>query len=387
LIPQDIRELLAPLERFESIRRRAVKIGPHLADLSYANPYDGPRAQARAAIRTALDDERTLDLQYTPFGGQTLARRAIADHLRSMTDRQFEFGDVILTPGAMAALQVALRVVGTQGDEVIIPVPCWLDYPLYVRSLGMIPVLVPLAPPRFELDADSILAAITPRTRAVLLSHPTNPTGRMHGEDSLARLGAAIAAGEVRSGQPITLISDETHRDFAEAHAFATAATFVARTLIVYSFGKYHFIQGQRLGYVAVGPDHPSREVRHELVQWTRISGHATPTSLMQRAVPALLGLRYQLDWLSDLRGRMETALTSAGYEVVQADATLFMYVRTPPGFDDFAFTEQLAARGLLVLPAPVFHHRGYFRLALTASGDMLNRAQTVLEDQIHRAS
>src|SRR3954452_21106003 len=112
MISNDLAELLEPLERFESIRRRAVKLGPRLADLSYANPYDGAHEAARATIRAALDDERTLDLQYAPFGGQTLARRAVADHLRSMTGRPFTFADVILTPGAMAALQIALRAVG-----------------------------------------------------------------------------------------------------------------------------------------------------------------------------------------------------------------------------------------------------------------------------------
>jgi aspartate aminotransferase len=136
MISTELVELLEPLERFEKLRRQVVKLGPNLADLSYANPYDGPQAAARAAIRAALNDERSLDLQYTPFGGQTLARRAVADHLRSTTGRPFTFADVILTPGAMAALQLALRAVGGAQAEVVIPVPCWLDYPLYVRSLG-----------------------------------------------------------------------------------------------------------------------------------------------------------------------------------------------------------------------------------------------------------
>src|SRR4051794_16872798 len=106
MIPSELAELLEPLERFESIRRHAVKLGPRLADLSYANPYGGPQAAARATIRTALDDERSLDLQYTPFGGQTLSRRAVADHLRSVTGQAFTFSDIVLTPGAMAALQL-----------------------------------------------------------------------------------------------------------------------------------------------------------------------------------------------------------------------------------------------------------------------------------------
>jgi aspartate aminotransferase len=382
MISHELEDLLEPLERFESIRRQAVKLGPRLADLSYANPYDGPQAAARATIRAALDEERSLDLQYTPFGGQTLARRAVADHLRLMTGRPYVFSDVILTPGAMAALQLALRAIGEPQADVVIPVPCWLDYPLYVRSLDMRPIMVPLSAPRFDLDVDAIASAVTDRTCAVLLSHPANPTGRVYGSDELEALASALGEAERRRGRPITLIADETHRDFVETARFTTASSIVARTLLVYSFGKYHFIQGQRLGYIAVGPDHPDRDLRRDLVRWTRISGHATPTALMQRAVPALLDLHHPLTWLSEVRQTVVDDLEDAGYEVVPADGTLFLYVRTPRGLDDFGFAEELGRLGLLVLPAPVFHHRGYFRLALTASQPMIDRARHVLVRQ-----
>ena len=382
MISTELVELLEPLERFERLRRQVVKLGPNLADLSYANPYDGPQAAARAAIRAALNDERSLDLQYTPFGGQTLARRAVADHLRSTTGRPFTFADVILTPGAMAALQLALRAVGAAQAEVVIPVPCWLDYPLYVRSLGMRPILVPLSPPTFDLDVDAIVDAVTDSTCAVLLANPANPTGRVYGPEQLTALASALSKAEERTGRPMTLIADETHRDFVERGRFASAGSIVARTLLVYSFGKYHFIQGQRLGYIAVGPDHPDRDVARDLVRWTRISGHATPTALMQRTVPRLLELQDPVEWLADVRRTVVDHLEAAGYEVVPADGTLFLYVRTPRGMDDFAFAERLGRLGVLVLPAPVFHHHGYFRLALTASQPMIERALHVLANE-----
>jgi aspartate aminotransferase len=115
------------------------------------------------------------------------------------------------------------------------------------------------------------------------------------------------------------------------------------------------------------------------MVLWTRITGLATPTSLMQRAVPRLLSLHYDQGWLIRWRERFVEELSAAGYAVIPPDATLFVYVQTPPSYDDFAFTEELASAGLLVLPAPVFHHRGYFRLSLTGSEPMLERALSIL--------
>jgi aspartate aminotransferase len=380
VIPDTFDEMLRPLERFEEIRRGVVRLGPRLCDLAYANPYSGVEDEVKGAIRRALAANRTLDLQYTPFGGQALPRRATADALRASHELDFDFADVVLTPGAMAALHLALRACARPGGEVIVPTPCWIDHPLFVEAAGLTPVLVPLAPGTFGLDVDAVARAISPRTCAVVLSHPANPTGRLYDSGAFSGLAAALARAERELGVEITLIADETHRDFVDTNGYESAAAHHDRTLIVYSFGKYHFLQGQRIGYVAASPRHPDRRtVATEMVRWTRVLGFVTPTALMQRALPELLRLRHDMTWLDRWRKRYVDELTDAGYEVVRPDATLFMYVGTPDGQDDFEFVAQLAKAGVLVLPAPVFHDEGAFRLSLTGSEDMLERALPIL--------
>jgi aspartate aminotransferase len=381
VISSELQVLLEPLERFESTRRKVARMGDRLADLSYANPYGGIQEQAKAVLRETLDTDRLLDLQYSPFGGKTQIRRAVADSLRATHDLPFVFSDVVLTPGAMAGLQLALRVAGDTGDEVIIPVPCWLDYPLYARSLGLVPIMVPLASETFELDSMAIAEAISAKTCAVLFSQPANPTGRSYGGVALREFAEVLDQAERRLGRRVTLIADETHRDFAPKDEFHSPSAWWDKTLLVYSFGKYHFMQGQRLGYVAVSPRHPDRRrLAEELVLWTRATGVATPTSLMQLAVPRLLSLHYDHEWLVEWRTRFIEELSAEGYGVVPPDATLFLYVQSPPSYeDDFEFVEALAAAGLLVLPAPVFHHRGFFRLSMTGSEPMLEQALSIL--------
>jgi aspartate aminotransferase len=383
VIPGELEDLLEPLERFEAIRARVARLGARLCDLSYANPYEGARVGARKALRDTLDDERQLDLQYAPFGGQTLARRAAADALRESHDLPFAATDVVLTPGAMSALQLALRVAAGAGSEVVIPAPCWLDHPLYARFLGLEPRLVQLSEDDFELDVDAVAGAVTERTCAVLLTHPGNPTGRNHDAGVLAQLADRLRDAEGRLGCRVTIIADEVHRDFVSPGEYTSAAAVHDRTILVYSFGKYHFMQGQRLGYAAVSPRHPEREAAAaEMVRWTRVAGIATPTALMQRAVPRLLALRHDHAQLAPMRARLLETLGRAGYSFTEPDGTLFVYVRTPPGHeDDFAFVEALAKRAVLALPAPVFHHSGHFRLSLTASEEMLDRALPVLEE------
>lgn len=381
MVTAELAELLEPLERFEDVRRRVVRLGDRLCDLAYANPYGGAQQAARAAIREALDDDRVLDLQYTPFGGQTIARRLVADALRDSHGLAFTYRHVVLTPGAMAALHLALQTAGRPGDDVVIPVPCWLDYPLYARVADRRPVLVPLGTDALELDVEAIGAALTERTSAVLLSHPANPTGNSYSGAAMEELAAVLVDAEAELGCEITLIADETHRDFTPPGAYCSAARSYDRTVVVYSFGKYHFIQGQRLGYAACSPSHPRwEEVAMEMVRWARMTGLATPTALMQRALPRLQSLRYDQSWLDEWRERYYDGLCDAGYAVVRPNSTLFMYAQTPPNEDDFSFVSDLAARGVLVMPAPVFHHRGHFRIAFTGSARMLERALPILQ-------
>ena len=381
-LPRHLEELLAAQERVDALRDEAVRrAGATLADLAYANSYDGAPPEVRQALREAIDAETTLDLQYTPYGGATVPRRLVAEALGHSHGERFTFRDVILTPGAMAALNVVFRALRDGPDgEVVVVTPCWLDYPLYLENLGLRPRLVPLDPRTLRLDLAGIEAALTRRTRAVVLSQPSNPTGLLYGRDELGALGALLA----RAPQPPLLISDECHRDFLfPPHAFVSPVAAYDRTCVVHSFGKSLFLQGQRTGYLAVSPRHPERrELARLYERLMRVTGFCTPTALMQQALPALLALSPRLDPFVQRRARALAALEAGGYEVVPSQATFFLYPRTPRGLDDFAFAERLARRGVLVLPAPVFHHQGHFRISLTARDEMVDRALGILTEE-----
>lgn len=372
----ELERLLSLQERFEQLRRDALlRKGPALCDLAYANPYDGPDAAVVAAIREALDSERTLDLQYTPYGGATITRRLIAQQLSDRYGCRFHFRDVILTPGAMAALNVLFRAVrgDDAGGEVVVLTPCWLDYPLYLVQLGLRPILVPVDGRTLRLDLDRLQAALGPATRAVVLSQPSNPTGVIYTREELADLALLLSGLEPR---PL-LISDECHREVRGLDVpLCSPLELYDETCVVYSFGKSLLIQGQRIGYIAVSPRIAGGRATAELLERIcRMMGFCTPTALMQLAVRRLLGIRpSQLDAIERRRRRAATALREAGYELVAPQATFFLYPRSPDP-DDFAFVTGLAERGVLVLPSTVFHHHGHFRLSLTATDQMLDTA------------
>jgi aspartate aminotransferase len=374
-LPEDLQSCLSTQERFEELRTETLlRHGRALCDLSYANAYDGPSPAAVAAIRQALDSPGTLDLQYTPYGGSTITRRLVAQSLSQSHDIHFQWRDIVMTPGAMAALNILFRAVQSEdwSDEVIVVTPCWLDYPLYLKHLHIRPVFVPVHSASLHLDLDRIKDAIGPRTRALILSQPANPTGVLYTDEELQELAAVLRA----TGNEILLISDECHRDVRfGGRAFVSPSRYYDSTCIVYSFGKSHFIQGQRIGYVAVSPRMKDRNnVRTLLERLCRIMGFCTPTALMQLAVRNMLGTVPDLSHITVRRERVIAELAASGYQVVPSDATFFLYPQTA-GIDDFAFAEDLSAKGVLVLPAALFHHSGHVRISLTASDEMLDRA------------
>jgi aspartate aminotransferase len=373
--------LLAIQERFDELRRQALlRKGKALCDLAYANAYDRPDPEVIDAIRHALDSARALDLQYTPYGGSTVTRRLVAEHLTRRYGCRFHYRDVIMTPGAMAALNIVFRAVradGSSGGEVVVVTPCWMDYPLYLVQLGLRPVLVPVDSRSLRLDLDRLRAALGPATRAVVLSQPANPTGVIYSRDELASLAALLRELD----PPPVLISDECHRDICGTDAAPTSAMeLYDETCVVYSFGKSLLMQGQRIGYVAVSPRISGGRAVAELMERTcRMMGFCTPTALMQLAVRQLIERAPRgLAAFEQRRQRSVAALRASGYDVVMPEATFFVYPRAPWS-DDVAFAADLAMRGVLVLPSTLFHHAGHFRISLTATDEMLDTALDTL--------
>lgn len=378
--------LLAAQERFDRLREAALRANPRdLCDLAYANAYGGPPQFVIDAIRNSLAGDRQLDLQYTPYGGATLSRRRVAESLGRIQGLRFAWRSVLLTPGGMAALNVVFRAIAGADPrgEVLVLTPAWLDYPLYLVNLGLRPVLVPLRRDTLRLDLDAIDGAITAHTRAIVLSQPANPTGLMYSAGELRELAALLAR---RGDGRIVLVSDECHRDILfDDTRFVPVAPIYPATVIVYSFGKALFIQGQRIGYVAVPPDFPDADAWvTTLERLCRVMGFCAPTALMQLAVRKLVDQSLDFSQIALRRGMVLDALAAARIATQPSQATFFLYPETPGG-DDFAFAERLAQQGVLVLPAPVFHDTGHFRLSLTAPDEQIERAAGIMR-RINRA-
>ena len=361
--------LLEPQERLERLIAATFRrFGPRMVDLSFANPADGPGEEVLSILAGATAESKGLSLQYTAIAGRTSARRAVAARLTEQLSLPFDYRDIVLTSGAMPALNIACRALFGPADEVIVLTPAWQDYPVYLRNLNIPYRLVRLRSDK-HLDVDAIRAAIGPATRGVLLSQPCCPTGVVYSRDEVDALAGALTEAERRFGAAIDIVSDEVHRDVVWGRrAFHSPLESYDRSVSIYSFGKAFAIQGQRVGYIAVSPRMPHLDdVRNTIERSVRVMGFGHPTSIMQRAVLDLVDCSPSVEALARKQAAVRRALRAYGYDVCDGNATFYVYVKCPID-DDFRFAELLASRGVLVVPSTLFHDPGYVRLSLTAS-------------------
>jgi aspartate aminotransferase len=253
---------------------------------------------------------------------------------------------------------------------------------------GLVPVKVPIDRESLDLDIDAIAAAITPRTRVVIVNSPHNPTGRIYGPETLTRLAAMLEDASARNGRRIFILSDESYnRIVFSGERFRTPAEFYPYTLVAYTYGKTLLAPMQRIGYLALPPALPGREELRPAIQQMQLAiGAAFPNAIMQYALPELETQSIDIAMLERRRDMMVDALTEQGYAVHRPQGTFYLFPRSPIA-DDEVFVRGLAERGVLVVPGTVFEMPGFFRIGLTATDEMCERALPVFAAAIGQAA
>jgi len=346
---------------------------PDVANFAVGNPQEMPLPGYVAALSGALPPRDKDWFAYKM--SEPNSRRAVARSLTDRTGLDWDPEDVFMTNGGFAALAVTFRAILEPDDEVIFLSPPWFFYELLIIAADGVPVRVPLAAPEFDIDLRAVEAAITPRTRAVLVNTPHNPTGRVYPEAALRDLAAALTAASSRIGRRIFLVSDEPYNRLVfDGRHFHSPAEVYPDTITTYSYGKTLLTPGMRIGYIAVPPTMPDREeIRDAMFISQLASGYAFPNALLQHAIEDLERLSIDVGAIERRRDRVVGGLRAAGYETTNPEGTFYVMARAPID-DDRAFAARLADHGVLVLPGSVVEVPGWFRISLTASDEMVDR-------------
>ena len=348
---------------------------PESCDFMFGNPHE-PASQAYvdALVRGA---QPTGKDHYAYTQDLPQATAAIAAGLQERLGLAFGPGDIHMTNGNFSGLAITLRTIVDRGDEVIFVSPPWFFYETLIVAAGATPVRVFADRERsFDLDLEAIEAAITPRTRAIIVNSPHNPSGRIYTPQQLTDLATLLGTASARNDRRIFLLSDEAYnRIVFEGHTFTTPVAYYPHSFLLYTYAKTLLAPGSRLGYIATPPGMPEAEELRLALQINQITyGWAFPVSLLQHAVPELEPMTVDIPALQRRRDLLVSTLREQGYDAVEPEGTFYIIVRSPLE-DDQRFCELLRAHDIFVLPGAMFEMPGWFRISITANDDMVQRA------------
>ncbi|MEO8397123.1 MAG: aminotransferase class I/II-fold pyridoxal phosphate-dependent enzyme [Chloroflexota bacterium] len=356
------------------------------SDFLFGNPHEMPLQRFSEALAqwSAPQNENWFAYKMSEPGSNVI----VGEALRTRFGLPFRDEDIHMTTGAFSALWVALNTVVDAGDEVIFISPPWFFYESLILRLGAEAVRVKVNLQTFDLDVEAIAAAITPKTRAIIINSPNNPTGKIYPEATLRQLAQVLTDASNRYGRPIYLISDEAYSHILyDGRPFMTPTAYYPNSFLIYTYGKVLLAPGQRIGYIALAPDIPDRELVNNAILLAQITlGWAFPNALLQHALADYESLSIDIAHLQAKRDHMVAALREMGYELHAPEGTFYLMPKAPIA-DDARFTSLLAAQKIYCLPGWVIEMPGYFRISLTANDAMIERSLAGFAEARHQAA
>jgi aspartate aminotransferase len=282
----------------------------------------------------------------------------------------------VMTVGAAGGMNIALKAILDQGDEVIVPSPYFVEFGFYIDNHGGVMRLVDTKED-FSLSLDAIEKAITERTKVVLINSPNNPTGVVYSADSLRELGDLLRAKSKGRRIPIYLLADEAYKTIIyDDITFPNVFEFYVPSISVVSYSKSLGIPGERIGYVAINPLYSgAEELMGAMIFLNRTLGYINAPALMQRLLPLSGSNHVGPREYQRKRDLLYKALTEHGYSLIKPQGSFYMFPRTPIE-DDLAFVFDLQQSfHILTVPGRGFGKEGYFRIAYCVEMDVIERS------------
>ncbi len=350
-----------------------------VCDFSLGNPdLTPPQAVIDKMQALVAEVAKPAGLGYMPNAGYADARADLAAYLVKEQESPLTANHLVLTVGAAGGLNAFFRAILTPGEEVICPAPYFVEYGFYAGNYGGVLKPVKSIAPAFHLDLAGIEAAITEKTRAIIINSPNNPTGVIYSKEELVSLAAILEKATARYGRPIYLISDEPYRFLAFDGATVPAMLpLYPYSVVIGSFSKNLALAGERIGYVAVNPQMPDCQQLVAAVTLTnRILGYVNAPCIGQRLMQAALGTSADATAYISRRRKMAQVLTEAGIEFTLPMGTFYFFPKVPGTVSDKQFVEMLTEQCILAVPGSGFGYPGYIRLALCVDEKFIDTAR-----------
>ncbi len=357
---------------------RKVRGPENVFDYTLGNPDVDPPAQVIEALRRVAAENRPRSHGYMPNAGFPEVRAAMARNLAQRTGLPFTGDDVIMTNGAAGAINVLMKSLLDPGDEVLVLNPYFPEYRFYVENHGgrVVPVETDAS---FQPDVGRIAAAIGPRTKALILNSPNNPTGQVYPAETLRAINEIVR-------EPMVVVSDEPYRPLVyDGTKQPETLSLIERSVLAWSWSKAMAIAGERIGYLALSPRLTELlPLRNACAFVNRILGFINAPAIWQWVVAEVPDVTVDVAHYEFKRNLLCDALAKMGYDAPRPHGSYYAFPKTPIP-DDMAFVNLLREEGILAVPGRGFGREGHMRLSITIPEAGIERSLPGFERAIRK--
>jgi len=369
----------------EGARLKQIHGNENVFDFSLGNPYMQPPQRFNDRLREMAAAGQNGAHAYMPNPGYPGVRQSVAAYLSREHETAITENEILMTCGAAGGLNVILKAILEPGDEVITPAPYFVEYRFYADNHGGTLNAVPTHRD-FTLDMAAIEAAVTEKTKAVLINSPNNPTGQVYAAEELNALGELLSRKSREIGRTIYLLSDEPYRKIVyDGIQVPSIFSAYPDSLIATSYSKDLSIPGERIGFVAINPATPYKDdLASAMALANRILGFVNAPAFMQRVVEGLQGESVDISHYARKRELLCNGLKACGYDFVKPPGTFYLFPRSPIA-DDVKFVQALQEELILAVPGSGFGGPGHIRLAFCVDDQTISDAMPGFEKAIKK--
>ncbi len=352
---------------FEEGAQLAKKFGAeNVYNFSIGNPnVPVPESFNKAVIDILTSEDPVKVHGYMNNAGHEEVRRIVAEHINREHGTAFSEKNIIMTVGAAGGLNVALKTILDPGDEVIAFAPYFVEYGAYVANFGGVLTMVPPDMENFQINFAEFEKVITPKTRAVIVNSPHNPTGVVYSEETIKKIAALLEQKQQEYGSEIFIIADEPYRELVYDDVEVPYLTkYYRNTIVGYSWSKSLSLPGERIGYLVLPNEmNDFEEMLDAATVANRVLGFVNAPSLLQKAVARCIDESADIAFYARNGKTLYDNLTEYGYSCVKPQGAFYLWVKSPVA-DERKFCDMARAHRILLVPGSSFACSGYVRLS-----------------------
>ncbi|MCR5507288.1 MAG: pyridoxal phosphate-dependent aminotransferase [Lachnospiraceae bacterium] len=368
---------------FEEGKRLAKEYGAeNVYDFSLGNPNVAPPEAVEDAIVDIVRNEDPLKLHgYMSNAGYEDVRAVIAKSLNERFETSFNENNIIMTVGAASGLNVAFKTLLDPGDEVITFAPYFGEYRNYVINYDGVLVEVEPDTTDFQPRLDKFEAAITQKTKCVIVNSPNNPTGVVYSEKTIKSIASILEKKQKEFGTSIYIVSDEPYRELVYGDIEVPYITkYYRNTLVGYSYSKSLSLPGERIGYLVIPSEVDDYgDIFAAAGVATRILGYVNAPSLMQRVVARCINEKTDISYYDRNRNALYDGLIKFGFTCQKPEGAFYLFMKTPVD-DDKEFVAAAKKYNILIVPGSTFGCAGYVRIAYCVAYETIIRSMPAFE-------